>query len=267
MVKLYNINKIPKKDWINYSCRCAWANAVSLLKVFPDIEFMLYKNVWDKEGGYPAHSYEYTQYSIRPVPPGYGCDGTTDREHHTRAKEMLGLLGLSYESLYQLAYPKNKHSPLIPASEGSYVKDKPNENGLQNMLYDLYQLNNRSLVEVICKELDKRNIKYGDCSERAYKIPDISVPSIGLPVKVYYRRKKGESGFSLELSNGSSILPLVRVEKGFNRLFVYGIWVKDPLIIEELDKQKTVRGVKSMLERFAKEGRLGDKVKEFIETI
>lgn len=118
------------------------------------------KIVWDEAGGYPSHAWGYIQYSPRPYHQGYGCDGTTDRNIHLIGLTLCDRLGLDYPALHRLAYPD------LPAQAGSedwgltlrhdsalltetLIPHALSRDSLRLLLYDLYQINNRSFVEVL----------------------------------------------------------------------------------------------------------------------
>lgn len=128
------------------------------------------KILWDAEGGYPEFSHGTIQYSPRPFVQGYGCDGTTDSNIHLIAFTLCQRLGIDYVVAYVQAYnpdddtinwirslPKNQaliEETILPENTGS------EELGL--MLYDLYQINNRSLVCALEDILEERGIAVGD---------------------------------------------------------------------------------------------------------
>ena len=122
------------------------------------------KIVWDAEGGYPEHAWGYTQFSPRPYLQGYGCDGTTDGNIHLIAATLCGRLGIDYAAAYAEAY----RSDTAPDEARDWVADLLADNELADetvipkgkgrkalslALQDLYQINNRSLVEVLEESL------------------------------------------------------------------------------------------------------------------
>ncbi len=120
------------------------------------------KIIWDEEGGYPEHACGYIQYSPRPFRQGYGCDGTTDENIHLIAAVFCERLGLDYIAIYKDAYTDSSDG--IEQSMANLMNDKeireetiiPESieiDELRLMLSDLYQINNRSLVEVLEERL------------------------------------------------------------------------------------------------------------------
>ncbi len=122
------------------------------------------KIVWDKEDGYPEHAWGYIQYSPRPYRQGYGCDGTTDGNVHLIAATLCGRLGIDYAAAYAEAYRSD--TPLEEAkawvadmladerlAQETVIPRGAGRTALSLALSDLYQVNNRSLVEVIEEKL------------------------------------------------------------------------------------------------------------------
>lgn len=120
------------------------------------------KIVWDKEGGYPEHSWGFIQYTLRPYVQGYGCDGTTDNNIHLIAMHLSAMLGLQYEDLFLSAYPDEKsieevfrwfdiirNDPVL--RKETKLPKTITQDALLLALHDLYDINNRSLVCVICE--------------------------------------------------------------------------------------------------------------------
>ena len=127
------------------------------------------KIVWDEEGGYPAHAYGVIQYSIRPYQQGYGCDGTTDCNIHLIASVICGKLGVDYSDAYALAYENGNENGCIEGlsrnmelQAETVIPEKFGGHEISLMLHDLYQINNRSLVEVIEEMLIERDIPVPD---------------------------------------------------------------------------------------------------------
>ncbi|MCI0558937.1 MAG: hypothetical protein MN733_10610 [Nitrososphaera sp.] len=121
------------------------------------------KIVWDKEGGYPEHAWGYVQWTIRPYEQRDGCDGTVDDNVHLIALRLCEALGLDYPMLYEKAYEwreeKFSQSWLrnydwAPAERETIVPEL-SEQALRNLLYDLTEINNHSLVEVLEEEFTK----------------------------------------------------------------------------------------------------------------
>ena len=120
------------------------------------------KIIWDEEGGYPEHAWGYVQYSPRPFRQGYGCDGTTDENIHMIAAVFCERLGLDYIAIYKEAYPDSSDgiergmANLLNDEESRQETIIPESIGIDElrlMLSDLYQINNRSLVEVLEERL------------------------------------------------------------------------------------------------------------------
>lgn len=121
------------------------------------------KIIWDKEGGYPEHAWGYVQWSIRPYEQRYGCDGTTDANIHLIALRLCEALKLDYPSLYEKAYAWQGEKPgqswlrsfnWIPIEIETIIPEL-SEQALRNLLYDLGEINNRSVVEVLEIEFTK----------------------------------------------------------------------------------------------------------------
>lgn len=130
------------------------------------------KIVWDKEGGYPEHAWGFVQYTVRPYWPGFGCDGTTDENVHLIACTLCEQLGIDYAKAYARAY---RDTTLKQAQK--WVQEMKSNDALRQetaipelsepdaltlMVADLYQINNRSMVDVLEKELAKRGHKVDD---------------------------------------------------------------------------------------------------------
>lgn len=130
------------------------------------------KIVWDAEGGYPEHAWGYTQYTVRPFIQGYGCDGTTDSEIHYIAIRLCEQLNINYLQAYGKAYGPQGLKQARAWLEGLRSKTMPadtvilpesvNEDALRLMLSDLYQINNRSLVDVLQEELADQGFQVSD---------------------------------------------------------------------------------------------------------
>ena len=113
------------------------------------------KIVWDKESGYPEHAWGFTQWSIRPYEQRYGCDGTTDLNIHLIALRLCEAIGIDYPALYEQAY--NRESSWLrnwtPADwkhiERETIVPELSEQALRNLLHDLGEINNRSILAVL----------------------------------------------------------------------------------------------------------------------
>ena len=121
------------------------------------------------------HPWVPGSYTCRPYIVGMGCDGSTDANIHYVAQKMMNALGVNYGELYLSAYPdilryKEKKEILANKSKsGNYDEaqktrkvDKttiiPSSSTIQNVLDDLYDINNRTLVEKIEEKLDGMGI-------------------------------------------------------------------------------------------------------------
>lgn len=131
------------------------------------------KIVWDEAGGYPEHAWGFVQYTIRPYWPGFGCDGTTDQNVHYIACLLSEQLGVDYAKAYRRAYASDtslkdsrKWVQELKADavlqRETCVPELSEPDALTLMLADLYQINNRSLVYELEKELAKRGHKVDD---------------------------------------------------------------------------------------------------------
>lgn len=110
--------------------------------------------------------------TIRPFIVGCGCDGSTDNNIHYVAEYMVKKLGFNYKKIYENAYSKKDgkdcaewiDKPLSELEDSTgmgKVKDTttiPDDATVGLVLEDLYQINNRSLVEVLEELLEKYNI-------------------------------------------------------------------------------------------------------------
>jgi hypothetical protein len=124
------------------------------------------KVVWDKAGGYPKHAWGYIQYSARPFVPGYGCDGTTDDNVHLMAATLFERIGVDYAKAMAEAYDDTTLAGArrlmrrlkadAELARETIMPAEPTVDALMLALSDLYQINNRSLVEVLeTKALEK----------------------------------------------------------------------------------------------------------------
>jgi len=140
---------------------------------------------WTVQDGYPAHAAGFTQWTVRPVHPGYGCDGTTDDNVHLMGMLISECLGIDYAEAYASAYDD---TPLAEAREmfASILSDTsikqntilptlpPTEDTLILLLSDLYQLNNRSLCDVLAERFASKGFEVDDfclredATKRAY---------------------------------------------------------------------------------------------------
>lgn len=123
------------------------------------------KIVWDEAGGYPEHAWGFVQYTVRPYHPGYGCDGTTDLNIHLIAEILAERAGLNYSQVYRSAYPdqpQHHREWLIAIRSNSKLKTEtliPRTQRLNDWILalgDLYEINNRSLVQELSDCLNLR---------------------------------------------------------------------------------------------------------------
>ncbi|HPA02578.1 MAG TPA: hypothetical protein PLK29_10225 [Chiayiivirga sp.] len=134
------------------------------------------KIVWDREDGYPEHSWGFMQWTVRPFVQGYGCDGTTDRNVHLVALTLCGMLGIDYRRCYREAYA-DCDGAWIEAllddaglAEETRLPAEPSLDAIVLMLSDLGQINNRSLVSVLAEALEDRGwpvARYWDLEDAA----------------------------------------------------------------------------------------------------
>jgi hypothetical protein len=115
-------------------------------------KFWIKKIVWKT----PLYSIGYVQWSPRPFMQGMGCDGTTDGCIHLLGKIYCEKLGHDYIDLYRAAHSS-------PDCDASWIKDLerfsketviPKTIDPRLLLEDLYQINNRSLCELLSKLFD-----------------------------------------------------------------------------------------------------------------
>lgn len=128
---------------------------------------------WTVEDGYPAHAAGFTQWTVRPYHPGYGCDGTTDDNVHLMGMLICESLGIDYAQAYASAYddtslaearemfssiladPSIRENTLLPTLP-------PTEDTLILLLSDLYQLNNRSFCDVLAERFASKGFEVDD---------------------------------------------------------------------------------------------------------
>lgn len=124
------------------------------------------KITWDQEGGYPEHAWGFVQYTVRPYVPGYGCDGTTDENIHLIASVLAERSGIDYVAAYRKAYKDEpdwgiagwharlrKNTALL---RETVIPESCTRNDWILGLGDLYDINNRSLVAELEKQLMSR---------------------------------------------------------------------------------------------------------------
>ena len=126
--------------------------------------------VWDKEGGYPEHSWGYIQWSIRPYEQGQGCDGTVDLNVHLIGLRLCEELGLDYQALYEKAYEWEdipRDSTWIKEYDWDLVEVETivpelSEKALRGLLFDLGEINNSSFIDILEEEFTKLgyNVEY-----------------------------------------------------------------------------------------------------------
>lgn len=115
--------------------------------------------------------------TVRPYVVGYGCDGSTDMNIHYVAQKMARALGIDYADAYVTAYPERSESEqskawiemlkgdLRTAVDEAYKTKKveettviPRNATIQNVLNDLYDINNRSLENELEERIEKKGI-------------------------------------------------------------------------------------------------------------
>ena len=131
------------------------------------------------------HPYVIGSKTFRPYVVGYGCDGSTDANIHYVAQKMCKLLGLDYAEIYNKAYPDARGEGWITENLGEFedeaLKTKkvktttviPKNATVQDVLDDLYDINNRSLVEESENRFEKLKIsldtKLGEMKAKGIK--------------------------------------------------------------------------------------------------
>ena len=119
------------------------------------------------------HPYVNKVTTLRPYVVGYGCDGSTDANIHYVAQTMVKLLGWDYKEIYEKAYAwqqKVNCGDWITDDLGELtdealkkmkVKDTtliPHQTTIKQVLDDLYDINNRSLVEELENRFEQAGI-------------------------------------------------------------------------------------------------------------
>lgn len=132
-------------------------------------EFLGYIKPQQKE---VKHPYVVGSKTRRPYVVGYGCDGSTDANIHYVAQKMVKALGWDYAKIYNKAYEWQKREPAKwlegdlgeekdEALKNKKVKDTtiiPKNTTIQNVLDDLYDINNRSVVEELENRFERAGI-------------------------------------------------------------------------------------------------------------
>jgi hypothetical protein len=124
------------------------------------------KITWDAADGYPEHAWGYIQWSVRPFTVGMRCNGTTDDNVHYIAMRLCRRLGLDYPALYARAYAWQRDCAnadwlrRVTAEEWGRIAREtvmPHlaPNALRALLFSLYEINNRSVVEVLESEFTR----------------------------------------------------------------------------------------------------------------
>ncbi|MFK5949534.1 MAG: hypothetical protein QM500_12280 [Methylococcales bacterium] len=114
---------------------------------------------YDADEGFNENEpmYRHHVYSVRPYIQTYGCDGTTDSNIHLIAKTVCHALDIDYLEMYKQAYPdadipavkKWFDSLEIHVGHETVLPGQINQSVIMNVLHDLYEINNRSLVDVL----------------------------------------------------------------------------------------------------------------------
>ena len=132
-------------------------------------EFLSYIKPQQKE---VKHPYVEGSKTVRPYIVGYGCDGSTDANIHYVAQKMVRALGWDYAEIYNKAYEwqKRERAKWVEGDLGEEkdealknkkVKDTtiiPKNTTIQNVLDDLYDINNRSVVEELENRFERAGI-------------------------------------------------------------------------------------------------------------
>lgn len=120
------------------------------------------KITWDKQGGYPEHSWGYVQWTVRPFMQTQGCDGTIDMNVHCIGIKFCQFLGLDYFKLYDNAYSWRDGDNAdwlreydLDFTESQTIIPPMSAQSLKCLLYDLNDINHRSLVAVLHDEFTK----------------------------------------------------------------------------------------------------------------
>jgi hypothetical protein len=139
--------RVPESHFIRYSSYAKRLREIK--KKYPGIPFYGLKIVWKKSTPSPG----FIQWTIRPYVQSMGCDGTTDGPIHLIAKTFVQRQGENYEALYKKAYPSGSNGWLRDL-ERNYTAETiiPQNIDPKLMLSDLYDINNRSLVEVLSEK-------------------------------------------------------------------------------------------------------------------
>ena len=119
------------------------------------------------------HPYVSKATTLRPYVVGYGCDGSTDANIHYVAQTMVKLLGWDYKEIYEKAYAWQQEvncgewitddlgELTDEALKRMKVKDTtliPHQTTIKQVLDDLYDINNRSLVEELENRFEQAGI-------------------------------------------------------------------------------------------------------------
>ena len=124
------------------------------------------KITWDAADGNPEHAWGYRQWSVRPFTVGMRCDGTTDDNVHYIAMRLCRRLGLDYPAVYARAYAWRRDREnadwlrRVTAEEWGRIAREMvvphlSPNALRALLFSLYDINNRSVVEVLEPEFTR----------------------------------------------------------------------------------------------------------------
>lgn len=95
----------------------------------------------------------WVQNSIFPVPELFGCDGTTDFWHHTRTQKVMADIGVDCAEAYKDGYNEEYWAAgsVFDEKQHLFFTDDPIERA-NNVLWDLYQINNRSFVDALVEK-------------------------------------------------------------------------------------------------------------------
>lgn len=273
MVIRFGSKKPSKEDWRRYGCRYNFARRMAAANRFGR-PFDLVKIVWDREGGYPEHAWGYIQWTVRPVWPGFGCDGTADAEHHARACQLLVRLGINADEVYSRAYadegrnwlPSHSLQAVKPGEDYILPEGMPGMNEIRDMLYDLEQINNSSYLAGIVGELEKKGIEVPDYGEPSVRISGYPVPPSGEPLQVKTRMEEGCTVYCV--SDGDSSMSLLREEAlpmgprvTWHKLYD---WWKDGMLAAHMEGLRSVKARCRYLEGLIREGKAPAAVMECV---
>jgi len=132
------------------------------------------KITWDKRDGYPEHSWGYVQWTTRPFTQTQGCDGTIDLNVHCIGIALCQKLGLDYFNLYDEAYSWRDDDNAdwlrdygLEFTESQTKIPPLSQIALQRLLYDLNDINCRSLMSLLTDKFAELGYKVNNWWECA----------------------------------------------------------------------------------------------------